>query len=426
MNRLVLLLSVVVCLTYAHIDHQQVLLKENRVPKIPHPQFGSVCGECESIINKIVAAAKDPAKLAELKLILSALCHETSYEEECHVFVSKLDLFLDKLLPYMKDAHKVCTEMHLCRNSKIDMFHRIGLIYAKKYVGKLDQSNGLVCEECQFAARELQHVVDDRQTQAEVRQFLSHNVCEHLGQYRGSCDILVDDFLPELFQEFHTLLNDPKEFCEHLQLCPAAALKNKEKDDVIVEGGFEAMMERINGISDVRKFSGLGCVECKIFAGILLKHLNDDKNTKALGDDLRKLVCPILPQTWFDGCEDFLSFYAQPTVYLVLTQVTGEKLCKAIHACDSVSFVETISVAKTSGLECSICESFAKLLGEELAQPEVRKELVAEAKQSLCSKLGVLKEPCNKVVGNFVLNIIPRVQFYIEHSWFCNLIHQQC
>lgn len=75
-------------------------------------------------------------------------------------------------------------------------------------------------------------MVDSRQTQADVRHFLSENVCKHLGQYQGSCDILVEDFLPEFFQELHKLLNDPKEvsaagrphrpalqFCDHLKLC---------------------------------------------------------------------------------------------------------------------------------------------------------------------------------------------------------------
>uniref|UniRef100_A0A1I7S3S6 Proactivator polypeptide n=2 Tax=Bursaphelenchus xylophilus TaxID=6326 RepID=A0A1I7S3S6_BURXY len=424
MNRSVIALGLMAVLAYAHIDDQEVLLKENRIPKIPHPEFGSVCDECQVIIKKIVEAAKDPTKLAELKLILSALCHETSYEEECHVFVSKLDLFLDKLLPYLKDSEKFCTEMHLCKNSKIDMFHRIGLLYAKKYVGKLDNSNNLVCEECQFAAGELQKVVDDRETQAKVRQFLSDNVCKHLGQYQGSCDILVDDFLPELFQELHTLLNDPKEFCEHLQLCRAEQLLNKEKAEIPVEGAFKALMERVNSVSDENQFSGLGCIQCKIFGGILLKHLREDKNTKALGDDLRKLVCPILPKHWFEGCEDFLNFYAQPTVFLALSQVTEQKLCKAIHACDDSTLIGEDTLAKAAGLDCALCHSFSKLLGHELEQPEVRIQLVQEAKSYVCGNIFVFKEPCKKMMTNFMSSVLLKVLRYIESNQFCPLIHR--
>lgn len=53
------------------------------------------------VIKKFADVAKDPAKLAELKVVLNLLCHETSYETECKEFVSKLDLFIDKLLPYL-------------------------------------------------------------------------------------------------------------------------------------------------------------------------------------------------------------------------------------------------------------------------------------------------------------------------------------
>jgi hypothetical protein len=53
------------------------------------------------IVKRIVEVATDPQKVAELKVLLSVLCHETSYEAECRLFVSKIDLFLDKLLPFL-------------------------------------------------------------------------------------------------------------------------------------------------------------------------------------------------------------------------------------------------------------------------------------------------------------------------------------
>lgn len=74
----------------------------------------------------------------------------------------------------------------MCGNQKIEAFHRIGLLYAKQYMNKLDGANDLICEECQFAAHELQEAVDQKQTQADVRRFFSDNVCRHLGQYQGS------------------------------------------------------------------------------------------------------------------------------------------------------------------------------------------------------------------------------------------------
>jgi hypothetical protein len=225
-----LALVCVVAFVSAHIeDDKTSLINENRVPKMP--AFGSVCTECESLVKRIVEVADDPTKLAELKILLSALCQETSYEDECRVFVSKLDLFIKELLPYLKDPHVVCKDIHLCANKKIDAFHRIGMLYAKQYVNKVDGANDLICEECQFAAHELQQAVDDHRVQTDVRTFLSTNVCKHLGQYQGSCDVLLDDFLPEFFQEMRNLLAQPREFCEHVKLCQPsiASLLHKNK-----------------------------------------------------------------------------------------------------------------------------------------------------------------------------------------------------
>uniref|UniRef100_A0AC34QKK3 Saposin B-type domain-containing protein n=1 Tax=Panagrolaimus sp. JU765 TaxID=591449 RepID=A0AC34QKK3_9BILA len=193
-------------------------LKTNKTPK-DLPQFSNVCDECQQIVKRFAEAAKDPAKMATLKELLTLMCHETSYEEECRVFVSKLDLFIDKLLPYLKDAEAICHRFKMCGNNKLEQFHRVGLLFAKKYLGAVDGAHDLICEECQFAAHELQQVVDDRQTQQDVRNFVSKNICARLGQYQGSCDIVVDDFLPDLFQELHNMLQDTKQFCVDLKLC---------------------------------------------------------------------------------------------------------------------------------------------------------------------------------------------------------------
>lgn len=56
---------------------------------------------CFQLVTRFAQAMKDPAKVAELKAILGFLCHETSYIEECKVFVSKLDYFLQRLEPYL-------------------------------------------------------------------------------------------------------------------------------------------------------------------------------------------------------------------------------------------------------------------------------------------------------------------------------------
>jgi len=211
------LFSVLLVSTFAY---KEKALKGNKTPKEAFVST-TVCDECETLVKRFAEAAKDPAKMTELKQLLGLLCHETSYEDECREFVSHLDLFIEKLLPYLKDAHAVCAKFHLCSNAKLDQFHRVGLLFAKKYLTKVDGAHDLICEECQFAVHELAEVIDNRQTQKDIQTFISDHICVKLGKYRASCDIVVQDFLPDIFAELHDVLQDPKRFCMDMKLCTA-------------------------------------------------------------------------------------------------------------------------------------------------------------------------------------------------------------
>ncbi|KAI6207030.1 hypothetical protein M3Y94_00983400 [Aphelenchoides besseyi] len=408
-------------------DDKSMLLNDNRVPKTAN--FKSVCDECESLIKRIVDVAQDPGKLAELKILLSALCHETSYEEECRVFVSKIDFFIKELLPYMKDAHKVCRDIHLCSNKKIDVFHRVGMIYAKKYLNKVDGANDLICEECQFAAHELQSVVDSHQVQVDVRKFLSDNVCEHLGQYRGSCDVLLDDFLPDLFQELHNLLAEPREFCEHIDLCKATAAslstKHKEEHEEKLEpGAWIELMENLNSIpvKHPSGFSTAGCLTCRVSVETLLLHLADDATTKALGYDLRDAVCPRLPVNMLDGCIDFLKLYAPTVVKLTVGQVTAEQICDAIHICDDKSFDKSVALDELKGVTCEACTEASKSLEIALESRTMRKRLIHEAKHFVCDKMPSLKYPCSNLMRSYIPLMLTKILQRLQNNELCHVV----
>lgn len=80
--------------------YKDAYLKSNKTPK-KALQFTSVCDECQDIVKRFAEAARSPAKMATLKELLSLMCEETKHVTECRVIVSKLDLFIEKLLPYL-------------------------------------------------------------------------------------------------------------------------------------------------------------------------------------------------------------------------------------------------------------------------------------------------------------------------------------
>lgn len=74
----------------------------------------------------------------------------------------------------------------MCGNARLERIHRLALLYAKKYMNRIDGTNDFVCEECQYAVQELKNVVEERSAQEEVKQFISNEICKRLGKYQGS------------------------------------------------------------------------------------------------------------------------------------------------------------------------------------------------------------------------------------------------
>uniref|UniRef100_A0A0N5APH4 Saposin B-type domain-containing protein n=1 Tax=Syphacia muris TaxID=451379 RepID=A0A0N5APH4_9BILA len=199
------------------------MLKSNKTPKKPYNknvENTAVCDECKVIITRFAAALEDPEKVNELKAILRMLCHETSYVEECKLFVSRLDYFIAHIQTYLKDPENACKHLRMCANRRIETFHRKSMLYFNSFNDKktlavrfftTDHRNSLLCEECEFAVDELKRVVDEKKSQQKVKQFLSEEICSRLGKYQGSCDVMLNEFLPTIFEELDKMLSDGKE-----------------------------------------------------------------------------------------------------------------------------------------------------------------------------------------------------------------------
>ncbi|CAJ0932867.1 unnamed protein product, partial [Mesorhabditis belari] len=191
-------------------------LRTNRISALP--SWNSTCDECQTLVHRFHEALKDPVKMNELKALMRVLCHETSYVEECREFVNHLDEIIKMLDPYLSDAKAVCRYLHLC-SKRMSQFHRLALLYTKWSRGIKSGTNDIVCDECQFAATELRQVVSDKTLQQEARDFLRTQVCGRFGKYRGDCDMVIEQFLPEFFQELEAALANPKKVCQEIGFC---------------------------------------------------------------------------------------------------------------------------------------------------------------------------------------------------------------
>uniref|UniRef100_A0A8R1YEB6 Saposin B-type domain-containing protein n=1 Tax=Pristionchus pacificus TaxID=54126 RepID=A0A8R1YEB6_PRIPA len=427
MRSLLVALALVAC-TLAYKDE---MLSSNRIPEHNQEAFGNTCGECKSVIHSFVSAMDDPAKLAELKILLNALCHQTSYETECTLIVKNIDKIVHKLEPFLRDEEAVCKKMRLCQNPKLTNFHRIGLLYLKSAMDRVegkDATNDFVCDECQLAAIEFKKAVDDVNERAAIKAFISEKVCKHIPKYSGACDLMLEEFLPELWQSLDALLANPKVACAQIGFCAkqAALPLNKVSSKQTLSSFWKKSKHMTTHSGDQILMS---CFECKVLIDALSFDLEEPEHFNAIADLLRDWACPQMPPHLYDGCIDFLNMYAPTVVYMTAAQLDAEGICtKNLHMCDATSmmFLRKMGKAEVETKKCDACKAFNAFLKYEITQPDFITDLVAAVNGHVCSNLRDFSALCENFSTSYLPVFVKRVTRLLESGSVCTKIAQVC
>jgi saposin len=433
MNRLILLTALLVPVCLAGIDpHKEAMIKDNRTPKEAAPQFNSACDECKVLVARFDEAMKDPAKLEELKNLLNLLCDSTSYARECKLIVSRLDVIIKELAPYLQDPTAVCTKLHMCGNARLQKIHRLGLVYAKKYLNRVDGIHDVMCEECQFAVAELKALVEERGTQTEVQEYVREYVCKHLGQYQGMCDELVEQFLPELFQELEQFLQNSKQVCTDLGLCtgqnvlvngqPLHPADNTNARSVPKTYRLKSFMTMLGNLQTQKGFSA-ECLECEALVATLLGLLESDSVRKGVAADLQKLACDeILPVDFKDGCDDFLGLYLETVLSLTLHEFTAGQICTMVHLCDSSKSraIGRLTATERASEVCESCKSITDFVRSELGDAGFADEIEYGLKKYFCANLPQsVQNLCENVIQTYTPVVLRKVARMLNSETIC-------
>uniref|UniRef100_A0A183CL76 Saposin B-type domain-containing protein n=1 Tax=Globodera pallida TaxID=36090 RepID=A0A183CL76_GLOPA len=349
----------------------------NKTPK--SVRWADACDECQMIIKRIVDVATDPTKVAELKILLSALCQETSYVEECRLFVNKLDLFLDRLLPYLKNAHHVCKELHICDNNRLEQFHLLGMHYF--------QRKDLICEECQLAAHELAREINVPKFQQDVEEWLQQNICAHFGSLKASCEQFLDDFLPEMWKELSDMLADQKKFCQDLELCPTYA-----GGYIHSPSSFRRLKSQFASSSIGSSASRSPCFGHKL-------------STNYVHNEFNTGVCALL---------------TNEIMQLRFIQITRLKQICEWKQSRKLGFLRRA----TSKLHCDICRAITKLLEVELGKPKVQEELIDALERHFCDRIRSSDYAiCVSVVKSYFPLVLTQIVQQLQRNELCHLAH---
>jgi hypothetical protein len=410
-------------------SHKLSMLKDNKTPKQTGCASSSndACAECKTVVTRFADAVKDPAKVIELKALLEMLCTQTSYVDECKMFVSNLDKFIKVIEPYLSDPQAVCTKLHMCGNGKLDRVHKLVLLYAKKYMNRVDRCNDFVCDECQYAVQELKNFVEDRSYQDEVKQFISEEVCKRLGKYQGSCDLFVQDILPEFFEELDKFLQNSKQVCVDVGLCTAANEQMPAISRVSAQHRgpvrVNTFMQMINSLQTKNHGVYMTCWECVLLFDGLLLELGQPTTVQAIANDMENYACnTLLPADFNAGCTDFLGLYATTVVAMTVQQFDAQGLCQSMHMCNAEKYraISRVSANDKKAITCESCKGITQLVRTELSNPEVRADVERSIEQYLCRNLpSTFVDLCDNLAQSYVPPFMTKLIQYLNSDAVC-------
>jgi len=322
--------------------------------------------------------------------------------------------------------------MRMCGNARLQKIHRLALVYAKKYLNRIQGVNDLMCEECQFAVAELKTLVEERGTQTEIRDYIRNYVCKHMGQYQGMCDELVDQFLPELFQELDQFLQNSKQVCTDMGLCTG--------QNVLVNGQSLHPADNTNArnvpktyrlksfwrmLNNLQTKSGMSmpCIECDGAVAVILTALHLDTVRKGLTADLQGLACDdILPTDFQAGCNDFFSLYLETVYTLTVNQFTAPQICTMLHMCDpSKSLaISRMTATQKAGAICESCKGITDYVRSEMSDSAFVGDIEFGLQKYLCSNLPQsLQNLCENVIKSYTPIVMQKIARLLNSDTIC-------
>ncbi|KAK6051448.1 surfactant protein B, partial [Cooperia oncophora] len=283
-----------------------------------------------------------------------------------------------------------------------------------------------VCDECQFAARELKVIVEDKEKQQEIRDFLSQNVCKHIPRYQGMCDMLIEQFLPEMFQELDTMLKDPKAACADVGFCPRTSPPRKLTAPH-ADTPIHPMYAFFRAAKTIETPTGsvlMSCLECKVAVEEAVNGLVKDRNEQAAA--VQKFAChELLPSNFSASCDDFLSLYLPTVLYMTWEQITPEGFCtEKMKSCDSISMSRLSSMSKSvvRSFSCHTCSGMQKYYQTMMDRPvtmQFQQFVVDELKRSVCDHTAILATTCDRFVEGVVPRLISKFADISKSEDFC-------
>lgn len=343
-------------------------------------KLGSIpCEACTVVINAISTLESSPTVQNTVKnFIDNYVCPKLgSAAGQCKTDVDMYSQAAFEILKEILNAGYLCGKMNLCAAPAPKL-----------------KSNGALCEVCTTILTEVDNLLKDQNTQAEIESLLD-DICARLsGNLSAQCKTFVDEYAPFVL----TLLAqeiDPAKICQEVNFCPAnqpiKALPPKAASKPV-------------------KSSSTECEACEFVMNEVEMELKKNGSRVEIKDALEK-ACTTLPDTLQNYCNTFVNLYFDILWEMLKNDFNPKKFCVLAHLCPAQQKLESPTLSKVhvvplmkeniqtkmfnfgvpkSSEECYICELVLNYVSEALKEP-----VTATAIKSL------LEKACGEVPSEF-------------------------
>nr|XP_039273546.1 uncharacterized protein LOC120347581 isoform X5 [Styela clava] len=324
------------------------------------------CELCTVVISEAQKLLEDDATEQEILDAIGKVCPMLEkYEDECNTIVHEYGPTLLKLLAKELSPAEICTEVKLCVSKTI----------------KVSVTSAAECEVCTLIATELDKVLSEESTQAEIEAALKE-VCDVLpDSVKDTCNGLVTQYGTEivnlLVEEFK-----PDMICVQLDLCQS--MKENLKVESIT--------------------SSAECEVCTLIATELDKVLSEESTQEEIEAALKE-VCDVLPDSVKDTCNGLVTQYGTEIVNLLVEEFKPDMICVQLDLCQSTKEILKVE-SITSSAECEVCTLIATELDKVLSEESTQEEIEAALKE-VCDVLpDSVKDTCNGLVTQYGTEIV--------------------
>ncbi|XP_034452802.1 surfactant protein Bb [Hippoglossus hippoglossus] len=233
------------------------------------------------------------------------------------------------------------------------------------------------CSECRQVVQLSANMISSRDTKETVYEGL-HALCQRFPREQASqCDSQVKTYLPKVLHQTPGHLK-PVETCVALGLCAA------HKEEELLKLPHHAADKDISSsalgtaISSYEQFNP-ACSLClfviKKLETLLPKNMTEEALMKLMGE-----VCDLLPESYKDQCDEFISKYGVEIVEFLLSSAAPQTICTLLHLC---LFEEQLPPGTFLPSDCESCRTLAVLSRLHLA-PNSTEPQTSSFLQSVC------------------------------------------